>query len=232
MRSLSHLPLGKSSKPSTPQKLAIVGAGGFAREVRWLIEEINRLERRFDFRGFVVSDTAKLGANDSKDLVLGDLDWIEENTGEIDALALGFGNPKARDAVGSELQQRFPNLAWPVLLHPSVVYDSRSCEFAPGVLVCAGVIATVGVRLRRFAMINLSCTLGHESIVGRGSVLNPTVNVSGGVEIGDRVLVGTGAQILQYVTIGDEATVGAGAVVTKAVGAGATVVGVPAKPLG
>jgi serine acetyltransferase len=57
------------------------------------------------------------------------------------------------------------------------------------------------------------------------------VNISGGVDIGRGVLVGTGAQILQYVRVGDGATVGAGAVVRSDVPAGVTVVGIPAKPL-
>jgi serine acetyltransferase len=61
-------------------------------------------------------------------------------------------------------------------------------------------------------------------------VLNPTVNISGGVTLGRGVLVGTGAQILQYVSVGDHATVGAGAVVTKPVAESTTVVGMPAKP--
>ena len=81
-------------------------------------------------------------------------------------------------------------------------------------------------------MVNLACTLGHESRIGEGSVLNPTVNISGGVVLDKGVLVGTGAQILQYVQIGEGATVGAGAVVNRDVPAGVTVVGIPAKPLG
>ena len=51
-------------------------------------------------------------------------------------------------------------------------------------------------------MVNLLCTIGHESRIGRCAVVNPTVNLSGGVVVGDDALIGTGAQVLQYVTIG------------------------------
>lgn len=49
--------------------------------------------------------------------------------------------------------------------------------------------------------------------------------------IGNNVWIGTGAVILKGVIVGDAATIGANAVVTRAVPAGATVGGVPAKVL-
>ena len=57
------------------------------------------------------------------------------------------------------------------------------------------------------------------------------VDVAGGVLLGEGCLVGSGAQVLQYRSVGAGATVGAGAVVTRDVPAGATVVGVPARPV-
>ncbi len=51
------------------------------------------------------------------------------------------------------------------------------------------------------------------------------------IVIGKEVWIGRGATVLGGVTIGDYATVGANAVVTRDVPGGATVVGVPARPL-
>ena len=215
----------------TKKRIAVVGAGGFAREVAWLIGDINQVSPEYDFLGFVVSDLAKLGRYDSRKRLLGDYDWLGSHKADVDALAIGIGDPEARIKVADELHGIFPGIEWPTLIHPTVILDHGSSELAAGVLLCAGTIGTVNLHIGPFSMVNLACTLGHETRLGKGCVLNPTVNVSGGVHLGDGVLVGTGAQLLQYVSIGDRAVVGAGAVVTKDVAAGDTVVGVPAKPL-
>ncbi len=213
------------------KRIVVYGAGGFAREVEWLVRDINRVRPSFEFAGYIVSDTAKLGPHDSASQVLGDESWLERNAGDVDALALGIGSPGPRIRIGASLSARYPAIEWPALVHPSVMADRDSLALGRGVLLCAGVIATVSVTLEDFAMVNLACTLGHEAIIGRGSVLNPTVNVSGGVHIGEGVLIGTGAQLLQYVRIGPGAVVGAGAVVAKDVPESTTVVGIPARPL-
>jgi sugar O-acyltransferase (sialic acid O-acetyltransferase NeuD family) len=212
-------------------KIAVVGAGGFGREVKWLISEINADSQAYEFLGFVVSDLAKLGDHDSKDEVLGDYGWLKANRGKVDCLAMGIGTPAVRLKVAEDLKGPFPELKWPVLVHPSVRFRRQCCQLGEGVLLCAGVIGTVNLRLERFALVNLACTLGHEAVIGEGSVLNPNVNISGGVKIRRGVYIGTGAQVLQYITVGDGATIGAGAVVTKDVPPGVTVVGIPAKPV-
>ena len=213
------------------KRIAIIGAGGFAREVSWLIRDINHSRKSFEFVGYVVSDLSKLGEHDSREQVLGDYTWIAENPGKIDALAIGIGTPSARLMVATALEASCPNIEWPALVHPTAQFDRASATLGHGILLCAGVIGTVNLVVAPFSMVNLACTIGHEARLGRGCVLNPTVNISGGVVLEDGVLVGTGAQLLQYVHVGAEATVGAGAVVTKDVAPGDTVVGIPAKSI-
>lgn len=212
-------------------RLAIIGAGGFAREVRWLLEDINAAGASWEFVGYLVSDPSDPGPHDSTEATIGGFDLIGNHDIGIEALALGVGTPRARYDLGRDLSDKHANVMWPALVHPSVLMDPSSNALGMGASICAGTVLTVNIDVGDFAMINLGCSLGHEARLGVGSVVNPLTAISGGVEIGDRALIGTGASVLQYVRVGDDATVGGGAVVTKDVAPGATVVGVPARPL-
>jgi sugar O-acyltransferase (sialic acid O-acetyltransferase NeuD family) len=216
----------------TKKGIVVIGAGGMAREVRWLIEDLNAAEPQYEFLGYVVSDLNKVGPHDSKSKILGDYLWLQSNLTKVDAVTIGIGTPASRLKVARELKGMLGGVEFPSLVHPTAILDRKSAEIEEGVLVCAAVVATVNITLRAFALCNFGCTLGHEVTVGRGVVINPGANISGGVVLGDGVQVSTGAQVLQYLTVGEGATVGAGAVVTKNVLPGVTVVGIPAKVLG
>ncbi|HET9790346.1 MAG TPA: hypothetical protein VFR08_03515 [Candidatus Angelobacter sp.] len=213
------------------KNIVVIGAGGMAREVRWLIEDLSVISPQYEFLGYVVSDLKKLGPHDSKQEILGDYGWLKQNRAKVDAVAIGIGAPAARLKVAEELKELLHGVEYPALVHPTAILDRRTAKIEEGVLVCAGVVATVNITLRKFALCNFGCTLGHEVTVGCGSVINPGANISGGVLLGDGVQISTGVQVLQYLMVGNGATVGAGAVVTKDVAPGVTVVGIPAKVL-
>jgi sugar O-acyltransferase (sialic acid O-acetyltransferase NeuD family) len=210
----------------TAMRIVVIGAGGQARDTAWLLRELGP---GFEHVGFVVTDASRLTARDSP--VLGEYAWLEQNRTAFDGFALGIGTPAARLRVGADLRARFPEKAWPALVHPRVEIDRASLRLGEGTMIGAGVVGSVHIVLEDFALVNLGVTLGHEAHLGRGVVVNHNASIAGGVVLEAGVLVGSSAAVLQYLRVGDGATVGAGAVVTRSIEPRTTVVGVPAREL-
>jgi serine O-acetyltransferase len=87
-----------------------------------------------------------------------------------------------------------------------------------------------------FTVIGETAEIGDDVTIYQSVTLGGT-NPSGGVggkrhpTLRDKVVIGSGAQVLGPIEVGDGAKIGANSVVTKDVAPGSTVVGIPAKPV-
>jgi len=205
--------------------IVIIGAGGFGREVAWLIEDINKKNMEWNIVGFVDDNQAIQGTQINGYKVVGDIDWLkEQGLCVVNAIGDPIIKKKVMEKLAGSKNQ------YPVLIHPSVIY-SESVNFGEGSIICAGNIITVNIEIGKHVIINLDCTIGHDANIGDYSTVLPSVNVSGFVKIEECVNVGTGSAIIQGVSIGKNTVIGAGAVVVKDLPANCTAVGSPAKPI-
>jgi len=212
---------------TTHDSIAIYGAGGFAREVAWLLEHLIP-PTAFHVLGYIDDH---VGA----DSLLGGLP-VRTFEAHIDSygptpIALAIGKPRTRRALAERVLEA--GCTTPSLVHESVMTGPR-VEYNDGVMLCAGTILTVDITLEHHILINLDCTIGHDVRIGAFTTLSPGVHVSGNVHIGSDVFIGTGVNIInglpeKPLVIGDGAVIAAGACVTSDVPAQTLVAGVPAK---
>jgi sugar O-acyltransferase (sialic acid O-acetyltransferase NeuD family) len=118
-----------------------------------------------------------------------------------------------------------------VLIHPNVLIGKDDVAIGEGAIICAGCLITVNIKIGKHVILNLSCTVGHDTVISDYCSFMPSVNISGEVKLAQCVYVGTGAQIINRADIGEETVVGMGAVVSKSLPAKCTAVGIPAKPI-
>lgn len=209
-------------------KIAILGTGGFAREIATLIQDINNTDSKYELVGFVDNSIEK-GTLINGYPVIGNDEEINQ-TNEPIGLVLAFGEPKIKMKVRSKFTN--PLVSFPTIIHPSaIVGDRKLVEIGDGCIICASVIITTNIKIKDYVTLNLQCTVGHDTIIDSFSSFMPSCNISGEVHIGEGVYCGTGVKIINQTDIGEHSIIGAGAVVAKSIPAYCTAVGVPAKPI-
>jgi sugar O-acyltransferase (sialic acid O-acetyltransferase NeuD family) len=206
--------------------VVILGAGGFARETYWVFLEDNEEKKKWNVLGFVDDKPGLQGAVLCDLPVLGGFGWLERNASKTLQVICAAGDNRTRKVLAERATAL--GLRFCTVIHPSVRM-SRWVEVRPGTIIAAGSILTTQITLGPHTLVNLSCTIGHDTVVGAYCNINPGCQISGGVKFGEGVYFGTGAVIIQGKSVGDWSIIGAGAVVSADIPSHVTAVGVPCR---
>jgi sugar O-acyltransferase (sialic acid O-acetyltransferase NeuD family) len=209
------------------KNIAIIGAGGFGREVKTILDSINKITPTYEFIGFY-DDGFKVGEIVNNYPILGSVNDIN-NISESCSIVMAIANPQIKQSNLNRINNK--HIDFPNIIHPNVLISDDFVEIGIGNIICAACIITCNIVIKDFVILNLMCTVGHDTTISSFASFMPSVNISGEVLIEERVYVGTGAKIINQLEIGQDTIVGAGAVVSKSLPKNCTAVGIPAKPI-
>jgi len=194
---------------------AIIGAGGFAKEVYWSLSLMERIGTIF-----FVDDKYYDGSNLT--LPLSKFDPKEYE------VVVAVGEPKDRFDIVNRLPK---DTKYFTHIHPSVQILGEDIQIGEGSIICAGTIITTNVTIGKHAHLNLQTTIGHDCEIGSYFTTAPGAKISGNCKIYDCVYVGTNASIKQKLSIHSLTTIGSNAAVVKHIEESGIYVGVPAKKI-
>ncbi|OJG51616.1 acetyltransferase [Enterococcus hirae] len=199
----------------------IVGAGGFGKEIAFLLQQQNE----YQWVGFV--DDRKSEQSDvlGKPVIGKIADLLQVKTPM--AVFLGIAAPTVKENIYEQLRQN-PHLLFPNLFAPSALIG-LNVQLGIGNILMPYTTYTADISIGDFNMINIGSTIGHDSIIGSYNAIFPNVNISGAVTLGDKNELGVGTKIIQERSIGDGNIIGAGSVVIRDIPHHSKWVGVPAK---
>jgi len=209
---------------------AVVGAGGFGREVIPLVSQAVGATSQDDLNIIFVDDNAQEDTINGYPVV--DVESFLKMQGEK-FFNIAIANSKVRQSLAERLISQG---ATPFSISaPNAVNISHN-SIGEGAVFCAFTTVTANAKIGKFFHANIYSYIAHDCVIGDFVTFAPNVQCNGSVVIEDHAYIGTGAMIRQGtperpIVIGEGAIVGMGAVVTKSVAPYTTVFGNPAKPL-
>lgn len=205
--------------------MIIVGAKGFAKEVLEVFSQMDALQNLVFFDD--VSQDLPLKLYDRFPIIR-TYEALEAYMLHQDPrFVLGVGTPKLRKQLHDKLVSVGGELSG--VISPFAQVGTFGNTLGAGCCIMTGAIITNDVSIGKGCLINLNCTIGHDSKLHDFVELSPNVNVSGRCQIGSYTSIGTNAVLIPDITIGTNCIVAAGAVVTKDVPDNCLVAGIPAQ---
>jgi sugar O-acyltransferase (sialic acid O-acetyltransferase NeuD family) len=167
--------------------IIIVGAGGFGREVFWLISEINSHNHEWDVLGFLDDNKNALAGFENYPEIIGIIDdYREINNKYNDSVFLinAIGDPDIKKKVVMLLNDA--GAKWATLVHPTSSIGTNS-TINEGSILARNSLITCDVTVGRHVHINCYSGCGHDVIVGDYCTMAAHVDIQGGVHVGEGV---------------------------------------------
>jgi len=205
------------------ENIVIIGSGGLAKEIKYLIDTINRSKDQWNLIGFI-DDWEKQKGDEFIDgyKVVGTIEDLNKFKEECFA-TIAIGNPQYIKAAAEKINNR--NIKFANLIHPTAEINSRNIGF--GNIICFDSFISCNVKIGNFNVFN-GCVVGHDAHIGDFNSFMPGVKISGDTRIGNENYFGVSSVLLQKKEVGNRTVIGAGSVVIRSTKDDSTYIGNPA----
>lgn len=161
--------------------------------------------------------------------VIGTFKEVEEafQNKKFDELLIGIGYKHL--SARKELFEFFNNkIPFGTFIHSSSWIDDTAI-IKKGVVIYPNCCVEAGSTIDNNSILNICCSIAHDTFIGKHSFLSPSVAIAGFVEVKEQCVIGINATIIDNITIISNTQIGAGTVVIKNIEISGLYVGNPAK---
>ena len=141
------------------KNLAIIGAGGFGREVKLIVDAINNVKVTYNFLGFY-DDNIPRGTVVNGFPILGSVQDLNRVTEKL-CVVVATGTPLIKRNIVAGIKNH--NLSYPNVIHPSAIISEDQVILGQGIIICAYCVVTCNIHIEDFVILNLMCTVGHDT---------------------------------------------------------------------
>ena len=206
------------------KNLVIIAAGGCGREVLQWAKDVNRIEKRWNIKGFIDDNLQALTEVKCDVEILSTVDKYEIQPN--DEFLCCIGNSMVRQLVVEKLKSR--GAVFTTLVHPSAVI-AETCTLGEGVIIYPYALISDNALIGDQTIINMYSSVAHDSQLGEYCTISAHCDITGMCKLGKKVFMGTTANMVPSSKIGDDVYICAGSTVMGRVRTGNKVMGNPAK---
>ncbi len=212
------------------KNLFIYGSGGFGREVKMLVDQINEHKVTWNLLGFIDDDVQKKNKKIVKDFkVIGDSNFLLKYNEEIDVI-IAIGQPIARKNVYNKIKENL-KLSFPNVIHPTSKIEKKTFKIGKGNILSTYSAISTNVSLDDFNHVHMKSLIAHDVKIGSFNNIFPGVNIGGAVQIENICDIGIGSSIRQGVIIPSNVKIGGNSFVLKNLEKNYSYLGVPVKKI-
>jgi sugar O-acyltransferase (sialic acid O-acetyltransferase NeuD family) len=194
-------------------KILIIGAGGYGRELLQWIKDINDVKPTWEIAGFLDDNLNALDGIGCDYAILGRVSDWQPTDNEVCALAVG--TPRTKEKIVGSLKER--GAVFATVIHPTATLTQFS-KYGEGLVMFPQSKLSVNSRVGDFVTI-LSSGIGHDVEIGDYTTVSGACSILRNAKIGKRVFLAANVAISNDIVIGDDAYIGLGSIVIKDIAA-------------